>query len=289
MPTRRGMAIDAPYRTASGFVHSRQDSSEVMLIKGVPRPDGWGTWSEEGQTVPFFVEWDSGDEVLEVLVRKVAGYDTVAVFTRWRWPVLFVLPSLRRETNLHLELNEWKAAGSTPVATVARDFLAATRHGPAEAVWRLRGHDGPRLRRPVALHRRRSRHLRRHPTRTTTRNEARRTQQRPDCKSQEEARKGAHQMSNAITAAEIIDTNSGGKWHLHPTTHIHHPGTIKHRHRYDRRGPRGVVGPGRQTISEVRVVSVETVSRPPARRRRPSLALAVLLARYWQLHPDHAA
>jgi hypothetical protein len=136
----------APYRTASGFLHSRQDNPQLVIIKGVPRPDGWGTWTEAGRTVPFFVEWDSGDESLDVLVHKVAGYDTAAVFTQWRWPVLFVLPSLRRETNLHLELDDWNAPGPTPVATVARDFLTATGHGPAEAVWRLRGHDGPRLR-----------------------------------------------------------------------------------------------------------------------------------------------
>ena len=96
--------------------------------------------------MPFFVEWDSGDEVLAILEDKVASYDTVAVFTRWRWPVLFVLPSMHRATNLHMELNGWRAAGPTPVATIARDHLAANGHSPAEAVWRLHGHDGPRLR-----------------------------------------------------------------------------------------------------------------------------------------------
>ena len=96
--------------------------------------------------MPFFVEWDSGEEILDILVRKVAGYDLVACHTQWRWPVLFVLPSLRRETNLHNRLADWRAAGPTPTATVARDFLAATGYGPAEAVWRLHGHPELRLR-----------------------------------------------------------------------------------------------------------------------------------------------
>ena len=134
------------YRAASGFLHSEQDSPMLMTLKGVPRPDGHGLWREHDHTVPFLVEWDSGEEVLDVLVRKVAGYDLVAHHTRWRWPVLFVLPSLRRETNLHSRLTQWRAAGPTPVATVGRDFLGATGHGPAEAVWQLHGCPGSRLR-----------------------------------------------------------------------------------------------------------------------------------------------
>jgi hypothetical protein len=137
---------DAAYYTASGFLHGERDSPSLMTFKGVPRPDGHGIWDEHDRTVPFFVEWDSGEEVLDILVRKVAGYDLVACHTQWRWPVLFVLPSLRRETNLHNRLADFRAAWRPPVATVARDFLAATGHSPAEAVWRLHGHPEPRLR-----------------------------------------------------------------------------------------------------------------------------------------------
>ena len=43
------------------------------------------------------------------------------------------------------------------------------------------------------------------------------------------------------------------------------------------------------TISEVRVVSVETVTMTAEEETEAVAALAVLLARYWRDHSDHAA
>jgi hypothetical protein len=144
--TRLAWPSVGPYHQSSGYLHSDEDNRMLMLRGGLPRPDGWGRWGEDGHEVAFFVEWDSGSEALDMLVGKVAGYELVARQTTWRWPVLFVLPSLRRERNLHTELHAAAVARHAVIATTARDLLATTGHSPADAVWRLHRHDGPRLR-----------------------------------------------------------------------------------------------------------------------------------------------
>ncbi|TYB38348.1 hypothetical protein FXF50_11760 [Micromonospora sp. AP08] len=55
----------------------------------------------------------------------------------WAWPVLFHLPSARREANLHHRLT-----GTTPravIATTTADLRAATGASLAEQVWQLIG------------------------------------------------------------------------------------------------------------------------------------------------------
>lgn len=68
----------------------------------------------------------------------------LADMTRWRWPVLFWLPSARRELNLHQLLTDTDVPDL--VATAAGDRATATGQSPAENVWWLHGHHGPRLR-----------------------------------------------------------------------------------------------------------------------------------------------
>jgi hypothetical protein len=53
--------------------------------------------------------------------------------------------------------------------------------------------------------------------------------------------------------------------------------------------PRQRRRPGPTTITEVRVASVETVTMTADEEAEAVAALAVLLARYWHDHPDHAA
>jgi hypothetical protein len=149
--THPGTRLEWPsadeYQWPGAFIHHDHDDRMVALMPGLPRPDGVGHWYAEGRRVSSFVEFDTGTEpVRRVLVNKLAGYDQVAgVYTVWRWPVLLVLPTLRRERNLHTELHAAAAAGHAVIATTARDLLATTGLSPAGPVWLLHRHDGPRL------------------------------------------------------------------------------------------------------------------------------------------------
>jgi hypothetical protein len=115
-----------------------------MLLKTIPRSDGHGIWAEHAREVPFLLEMDLGTEALSVLTDKIANYVRLAALTRWQWPVLFWLPTARRELNLHQLLADIDIPGL--VATAAGDHAAATGQSPAENVWWLHGHHGPRLR-----------------------------------------------------------------------------------------------------------------------------------------------
>jgi len=107
------------------------------------RPDGHGVFSAEDRAVAFFLEWDTGTEPLSVLAGgKLALYAIhVTPKNGPAWPLLFCLPSARREANLHKALNAIRTA--VPVATTTTDQL--TTHGPAGAVWLVhRASDAPR-------------------------------------------------------------------------------------------------------------------------------------------------
>jgi len=128
-----------------GAFYRRNADPNLMLIRSPPRPDGHGIWAEPGDAVPFLLEYDTGSERLEILTDKVAGYSRLAAMTDWRWPVLFWLPSTRRELNLHHRL----AADGPPralIATAAADHASLTGQTPADAVWWLHGLEGERLR-----------------------------------------------------------------------------------------------------------------------------------------------
>jgi hypothetical protein len=134
------------YQSGGGFLHHEQDNRSIMVVKGLPRPDGVGDWHEHGQRVSFLLEFDTGSESIGgVLVDKVIGYERVARHTVWRWPVLFVVPTVRREQNLHAELTTTEVVRDAVIATTARDLLDTTGQSPADPVWRLHGHHRPRV------------------------------------------------------------------------------------------------------------------------------------------------
>jgi hypothetical protein len=121
------------------------DDPQLMVLKAIPRPDGHGLWAENGSEVPFLLEMDLGSEPLGVLADKVEGYDLLASMTNWRWPVLFWLPSVRREFNLHHVIADL-GLPRVIVATAAADHVTSTHRSPVEAVWWLHGREGERLR-----------------------------------------------------------------------------------------------------------------------------------------------
>jgi hypothetical protein len=131
-----------------GAYFSTGSSPGLMLLAHAPRPDGHGIWTEHGASRAFFLEHDTGTEPLRTLVGKVLAYLQVEAHNHRPWPVLFWLPTARREHNFHLALADTLNGHlpQVPVATAARDHAANLALSPAEDVWWLYRHEGARLR-----------------------------------------------------------------------------------------------------------------------------------------------
>ena len=126
------------------FADPDDDDVQVRVYTPRVRPDGHGIWTENGVTVPYFVEFDTGSEPLGVLVDKIAGYHELARVTGRVWPVLFWLHAAARERHLQQRLTD--AGVRYPVATAARDSAAQRAVCPAEDVWWLHRRPGAALR-----------------------------------------------------------------------------------------------------------------------------------------------
>ncbi|MBB5868562.1 hypothetical protein F4553_001941 [Allocatelliglobosispora scoriae] len=127
-----------------GVFYQDGDDPQIMIAP-LPRPDGHGIWVEHDRTVPFFLEYDTGTEKLPILIGKIGRYTAVATLTNRSWPVLFYLPTLRREQALRQRLADTQPLEAI-VATTAADHIAGTRLTVADQVWWLHGRQGPRLR-----------------------------------------------------------------------------------------------------------------------------------------------
>jgi hypothetical protein len=123
--------------------------SEYRCALGVGdlvRPDGYGRWREGDQELAFFVEVDRSTENLGVVGRKLAGYHALAAATGLITPVLFWLPSARREAGVRGALASARDAlenpALVPAATATDDpTLPARRTGPAADRWLPVGDD----------------------------------------------------------------------------------------------------------------------------------------------------
>lgn len=114
----------------------------------VPRPDGAGTWAEDGQAVSFLLEYDTGTEHLAVLAGKLDGYAVLAAGLAWHGqpsPVLlFCFASPRREQTARRALAATRDAAALRIATTALDPRTTSPAGP---VWLpLPGHVGGQVR-----------------------------------------------------------------------------------------------------------------------------------------------
>jgi hypothetical protein len=142
----------------------------AALWGDLARPDGYGQWTEHAPggpvTTDFFLEYDTGTENLHRVAAKLAGYRDLAARTGITTPVLFWLPTARREAALRALLASTaggpglRPAGAIPGVPVATTTpqAAAGGTGPAGAIWLPAGQPGPRLRltqtggtRPVPL------------------------------------------------------------------------------------------------------------------------------------------
>lgn len=111
----------------------------------IVRPDGYGRWRHDGRDVDFFLEYDRGTEPHDRLTAKVDAYADLADLTGITTPVLFWLPTSRRETHLRHHLYRTRhTTPAVPIATAAAD----TAPNPADAAW-LPLHDPSGGRRPL--------------------------------------------------------------------------------------------------------------------------------------------
>ncbi|MFF4772527.1 replication-relaxation family protein [Microtetraspora fusca] len=109
------------------------------------RPDGYGRWAENGHSLDFFLEFDTGTEPLDRVAAKLSGYRALARGSTITTPVLFSVHSNRREVNLRKRLLGHHAAELVPIATASRALLFSD-DGPAGALWLPIEAGGPRLR-----------------------------------------------------------------------------------------------------------------------------------------------
>jgi hypothetical protein len=123
-----------------------------LLVGGIwdrlPRPDGAGTWAEDGRAVSFLLEYDTGTEHLPVLAAKLDGYALLASVLadagQAAPPLLFRFGSPRREQGARHALAACRDSAAVRIATTAIDPYATS---PAEPVWLpLTGHQGRQVR-----------------------------------------------------------------------------------------------------------------------------------------------
>ncbi|WP_410614566.1 replication-relaxation family protein [Amycolatopsis sp. lyj-109] len=104
-------------------------------------PDAYGRWRSATGELEFFLEFDTGSESLTKVARKLLAYARLADSTRIATPVLFWLPTSRREAGarsalacIHADLDQ---TAGVPVATAAADLLDAATAcpSPADEVW----------------------------------------------------------------------------------------------------------------------------------------------------------
>jgi hypothetical protein len=131
----------------------------AALWGDLARPDGYGQWTERTPAGPavtdFFLEYDTGSENLHRVAAKLTGYQNLAARTGITTPVLFWLPTARREAALRALLGTTAGHGGpgarptggvpgVPVATTTPE-AAASDAGPAGPIWLPAGRPGSRL------------------------------------------------------------------------------------------------------------------------------------------------
>jgi Replication-relaxation len=123
-----------------------------LLVGGIwdrlPRPDGAGTWAEDGRQVSFLLEFDTGTEHLPVLADKLDGYallaSVLAEAGQAAPPLLFCFGSPRREQGARTALAACRDSAAVRIATTAIDPYATSPAGP---LWLpLSGHTGRQVR-----------------------------------------------------------------------------------------------------------------------------------------------
>jgi Replication-relaxation len=104
----------------------------AALWGDLARPDGYGQWTEHTPAGPvttdFFLEHDTGSENLHRVAAKLAGYQNLAARTGIITPVLFWLPTARREAALRALLASTAGRGGPGARLAGRGSRRARRH-----------------------------------------------------------------------------------------------------------------------------------------------------------------
>jgi protein involved in plasmid replication-relaxation len=110
----------------------------------VVHPDAHGRWTEAGNSLGFWLEYDTGTEKRHTVAAKVAGYATLHDATGCGHTLLFWLSTPGREASLRHALARHPAitSGRLHVATAG----GGTTQHPAGPVWLPIGHTTRRLR-----------------------------------------------------------------------------------------------------------------------------------------------
>ncbi|WP_141578745.1 replication-relaxation family protein [Actinomadura sp. WMMA1423] len=141
------VSLHAHARRQGGAVEQWWSEHRCAALWGdLARPDAFGRWTETcadgtAATLDFFLEHDTGTEALARVTAKLGGYADLAEATGTTTPVLFWLPSPKREANLRRLLG----TPEIPVATAVHT-PATSPDGPAGRVWQLAGATGCRHR-----------------------------------------------------------------------------------------------------------------------------------------------
>jgi len=104
-------------------------------------PDAYGRWRSHHGELEFFLEFDTGTESLTKVSRKLTAYARLADSTGIATPLLFWIPTTRRETGARAALSRIHTGlddrDAVPVATASADQLNpdAPHPSPADEVW----------------------------------------------------------------------------------------------------------------------------------------------------------
>jgi hypothetical protein len=129
---------EAACQRSGTFTHP-DGAALVQAYQPRVRPDGYGMWTDAGRQVPFFLEYDTGTEQLNILAAKIAGYHELFRTIGRAWPVLFWLHSAARERHLRTRLADLPTV--VPIATGARDHATSLGLSPAGSVWAIGGYE----------------------------------------------------------------------------------------------------------------------------------------------------
>ncbi|PZG45894.1 hypothetical protein C1I98_15055 [Spongiactinospora gelatinilytica] len=104
------------------------------------RPDAYARWTENGRTIDFFLEYDTGTETLDRVAGKLHDYATLTTVTGITTPVLFLTTAQGREASLRTRLQLRAAQTGVPCAT------AVTGPSSHDAIWLPHDRNENRLR-----------------------------------------------------------------------------------------------------------------------------------------------
>jgi hypothetical protein len=130
-----------PVRSGEGVTTWWSETRCARHFGDLVIPDAYGRWAGIGGELEFFLEYDTGSESLTKLARKLLAYARLADSTGIATPVLFWLPTSRREAGartalarIHADLDQ---SADVPVATAAAALLkpSAACPSPADEVW----------------------------------------------------------------------------------------------------------------------------------------------------------